>query len=243
MYKVAQESPFEQCIVESLKKLGWVAATGRVVVRIRSLGKNDPKVRNRGFIDEVLLLGRDPLEEFCPGGPPSQVLRRSAKPVIPRHHAAGRGLRQPHPRLLGRFRRMPPKRAGIGIGAGYVRDGLALHHGMRHSALLSAVPYGRVSAPALMIGVEPAGHRRNSLEIGYRADAAAQVSYVHAVPFLLLCGIVPQLPDLEHTFQMAVAIFGAFRIPHPLAVLAVADRRAPGTRPPIREEPVDIVKR
>ena len=199
MYEVERIPGLEQCVIQALQKFGRVAAAGWLVEGITALGKHHADICQRATVDEMAFVFGNPIEEAPPGVAPAQIVWRTAQPVVPRDHSAGGGLGHPHGGLFGCFRGVPPKRVGVGVSAGYVRDCAPLHHAVRHPALLCAVPNGSAAATALVISVKPSGDAGNLFQICRSVNAATQVSNVNTVPFLLPgCG-VPEFPDLEHS--------------------------------------------
>ncbi len=243
MHEIEQEAAFQQGVVHALQKVARRSAAGRCVERIHALAKDHRHARQRLLVDEVRLVLRDPLKEIAPRRAPALVLRCAAQPVIPRHHAARRGLRHPHRGLGRRLRGVPPQRLRVRVAPGHVGDRAALHHRLRHAPLLRAIPDRRVAGSALMVGIEPAGHRGYAPHIGGCADAAAQVAHVDAVGLLFFRRVVPELPHLEHARHVLVTECRSAALRQPLAGLAATGRRKACARPAVRKESIDVVER
>src|SRR5215510_5354920 len=109
MHVVQHEGAFKQRIVECQKVIDRAATISRSmrlwprVKGNRALRIQDCQVSYGASIPEMRLIGGDPIEECMSGFAPTGVFRRAAKPMKPRHHTAGRGLRQPECQLRRSF--------------------------------------------------------------------------------------------------------------------------------------------
>src|SRR5712671_1301968 len=145
----------------------------------------------RSPIEIVFLVSGQPLKEVSSRLLPARIFRIASQPGLPRDHAAGGGLRQPHAHFHGGLAGMAPDGVAHVVSAGDVRRGAAAHEAVTDTALLRAVPHGRRAAAILMIGVHPAADSSNLLDVDFRPDAAAQIADVHTVGTPLSGGILP----------------------------------------------------
>src|SRR5205085_2010201 len=93
---------------------------------------------------------RKPVKEGAAHLAPAGILGRTAQPMKPGHHTAGRSLREPKRQLRRRFRDVTPVWLGIAVRTGNVCCCATLHNGIGDAALLRATPYRRFTGPALV---------------------------------------------------------------------------------------------
>ena len=88
----------------------------------------------------------------------------------------------------------------------------ALHHRIRHTALLRAIPDRRFPGTALVIGIEPRRHLANLLQILYGIEPAAKIAHVHGLRVPFVCNVVPKVPDLLHAVHISLVVLAIKRI-------------------------------
>ncbi len=131
-----------------------------------------------------------PAEVVCADRLPSPVFAKPslrANKVEVGNHPAGKGLVQPHLRLVGSLRSVAPANhpsriTGSNIGGGKV----AILDGIGDTALKGASPNRRiVVGAALIVALKPCSNPCKAVEVGPRMDIPAQIGEEETVSLLL----------------------------------------------------------
>src|ERR1700761_814233 len=190
--EVEGEAALEQCIVDALCRLvhvgpgwcrsrAWVKKLGALPYHHSDVGDGTTRRQMRivaGSPAEIVGADLLPATVFD-----KSVLRTDEMKVG--HHAAGKGLVEPHIGFGRILRNVSPSRsAGRVSGCDVGRD-LAIEHGIANTTLQAASPDGCVLIrTALIVSLEPCGNLAEAIEIGSTAYIAARVGEEEAVgPF------------------------------------------------------------
>src|SRR5579875_1494665 len=137
MNKVKQKASLQKRVIKPLKVFAWIdnlavqpplARALSLIEGDGALGIKNGQIRQRPAIAEGWFVESQPVINRPACFPPALVFRRSAQPVIPGNHAAGRNLRHPQSSLGRRLAYMSPERLAVAIGANHIGDGPPSHH-------------------------------------------------------------------------------------------------------------------